>query len=124
MTQFRADEGLAFMLQYENVAWYDAGEVRILDRRIYPAKIEFVRCKTHVEVMQAIRDMVTQSAGPYASPNTTYTDNFWSGIYDGIGACNIAIYQRLIKCRSKQKKLVMQKWLKLTSYVLYIILMR
>lgn len=64
MTQFRADEGLAFMLQYENVAWYDAGEVRILDRRIYPAKIEFVRCKTHVEVMQAIRDMVTQSAGP------------------------------------------------------------
>ncbi|MFR7745594.1 MAG: hypothetical protein ACLU3I_22000 [Acutalibacteraceae bacterium] len=40
MTQFRADEGLAFMLQYENVAWYDAGEVRILDRRIYPAKIE------------------------------------------------------------------------------------
>ena len=47
MTQFRADEGLAFMLQYENVAWYDAGEVRILDRRIYPAKIEFVRRKTH-----------------------------------------------------------------------------
>ena len=29
----RADKGLAFMLQYENVAWYDAGEVRILDRR-------------------------------------------------------------------------------------------
>ena len=67
MTWFRADEGLAFMLQYENVAWYDAGEVRILDRRIYPAKIEFVRCKTHVEVMQAIRDMVTQSAGPYTA---------------------------------------------------------
>ena len=67
MTQFRADEGLAFMLQYENVAWYDAGEVRILDRRIYPAKIEFVRCKTHVEVMQAIRDMVRQSAGPYTA---------------------------------------------------------
>ena len=67
MTQFRADEGLAFMLQYENVAWYDAGKVRILDRRIYPAKIEFVRCKAHVEVMQAIRDMVTQSAGPYTA---------------------------------------------------------
>ena len=31
-TTFRADEGLAFLLQYENVAWYDAGEVRILDR--------------------------------------------------------------------------------------------
>lgn len=39
MTQFRADEGLAFMLQYENVAWYDAGEGAVLDRRIYPAKI-------------------------------------------------------------------------------------
>lgn len=26
-----------------------------------------------------------------ASPNMTYTDNFWSGTYDGIGACNIAI---------------------------------
>ena len=67
MTQFRADEGLAFMLQYENVAWYDAGEVRILDRRVYPASVEFVRCKTHTEVMQAIRDMVTQSAGPYTA---------------------------------------------------------
>jgi len=63
----RADKGLAFMLQYENVAWYENGEVRILDRRIYPAKIKFVVCKTHVEVMQAIRDMVTQSAGPYTA---------------------------------------------------------
>lgn len=26
-----------------------------------------------------------------ASPNTTYTDNFWNGTYDGIGTCNIAI---------------------------------
>lgn len=55
------------MLQYENVAWYDAGEVKILDRRIYPAKKEFVVCKSHREVMQAIRDMVTQSAGPYTA---------------------------------------------------------
>ena len=44
-TTFRADEGLAFLLQYENVAWYDAGEVRILDRRVYPAKTEFVTCR-------------------------------------------------------------------------------
>lgn len=63
----RADKDLAFMLQYENVAWYDGGEVRILDRRVYPAKKSFVVCKTHVEVMQAIRDMVTQSAGPYTA---------------------------------------------------------
>ena len=66
-TTFRADEGLAFLLQYENVAWYDAGEVRILDRRVYPAKTEFVTCRMHGEVAQAIRDMVTQSAGPYTA---------------------------------------------------------
>lgn len=63
----RADQGLAFMLQYENIAWYDSGEVRILDRRLYPTKTEFVRCKTHGEVAQAIADMVTQSAGPYTA---------------------------------------------------------
>ncbi|MBQ8973378.1 MAG: S-methyl-5-thioribose-1-phosphate isomerase [Clostridia bacterium] len=63
----RADQGLAFMLQYENVAWYESGEVRILDRRIYPGKVEFVVCKTYKEVAQAITDMVTQSAGPYTA---------------------------------------------------------
>ncbi|MCQ2418534.1 MAG: S-methyl-5-thioribose-1-phosphate isomerase [Clostridia bacterium] len=63
----RADEGLAFMLQYENVAWYEDGIVRILDRRIYPRKVEFVLCRTHVEVAQAITDMVTQSAGPFTA---------------------------------------------------------
>lgn len=61
----RADEKLAFMLQYENVAWYEAGKVRILDRRIYPARVEFVTCTRHEQVAKAIADMVTQSAGPY-----------------------------------------------------------
>ena len=60
----RADKDLAFMLQYENVAWFDGGQVRILDRRVYPARTEFVTCRTHKEVAQAITDMVTQSAGP------------------------------------------------------------
>ena len=27
----RQDQGMAFMLQYENVAWYENGKVRILD---------------------------------------------------------------------------------------------
>ena len=63
----RQDKGLAFMLQYENVAWFDAGEVRILDRRVYPTKVEFVTCRTHQEVTRAIADMVTQSAGPYTA---------------------------------------------------------
>lgn len=63
----RADKGLAFMLQYENVAWYENGAVRILDRRIYPTRVEFVICRTYGEVAQAITDMVTQSAGPYTA---------------------------------------------------------
>ena len=63
----RFDDDLAFMLRYENVAWYEDGKVRILDRRIYPTKIEFVTCSTHREVAQAIADMVTQSAGPYTA---------------------------------------------------------
>ena len=61
----RADEGLAFLLRYENVAWYEKGTVRILDRRVYPAQTEFVTCTDYREVAQAIKDMVTQSAGPY-----------------------------------------------------------
>jgi len=61
----RADKGLAFMLQYENVAWYEDGKVKILDRRIYPNKVEYAVCKDHKEVAQAIADMVTQSGGPY-----------------------------------------------------------
>jgi methylthioribose-1-phosphate isomerase len=63
----RADKGLAFMLQYENIAWYDNGAVKILDRRVYPTKISFVTCRSHGEVTQAITDMVTQSAGPYTA---------------------------------------------------------
>lgn len=32
----RQDDKMPFMLQYEHVAWYENGEVRILDRRVYP----------------------------------------------------------------------------------------
>lgn len=60
----RYDEGLAFMLKYENVAWYEKGIVKILDRRVYPREIKFVYCKNYLEVKKAIKDMVTQSAGP------------------------------------------------------------
>lgn len=63
----RADDNMPFLLQYENVAWYEEGKVRILDRRIYPTSVEFVECYTHQEVAQAITDMVTQSAGPYTA---------------------------------------------------------
>lgn len=63
----RADKDLAFLLTYENIAWYEAGKVRILDRRIYPIRTEFVECTTHQEVAGAIADMVTQSGGPYVA---------------------------------------------------------
>ncbi|HET6461221.1 MAG TPA: s-methyl-5-thioribose-1-phosphate isomerase [Syntrophales bacterium] len=61
----RADEGLPFLLRYENVANYRNGEVWILDRRNYPAKEEFARCRDYREVAQAIAAMVTQSGGPW-----------------------------------------------------------
>lgn len=64
---YRADKDLAYMLQYDHIAWFENGIVRILDRRVYPRKVEYVTCRDHVEVMQAIRDMVTQSAGPYTA---------------------------------------------------------
>lgn len=61
----RQDYNMPFMLRYENVAWYEDGEVKILDRRVYPKEVHFEICKTHKDVAKAIRDMVTQSAGPY-----------------------------------------------------------
>lgn len=64
---FRADNDLAFLLRYENIAWYGDGAVQILDRRIYPIRIEYVTCRRHEEVAQAIADMVTQSGGPYTA---------------------------------------------------------
>ncbi len=63
----RMDEGMPFLLRYENVAWYEEGKVRILDRRIYPTEVRFVTCEDYREVVQAIADMVTQSAGPYTA---------------------------------------------------------
>lgn len=61
----RADHDLAPLFLFENIAWYEEGAVRILDRRIYPAREEYVVCRTYTEVAQAITDMVTQSYGPF-----------------------------------------------------------
>jgi methylthioribose-1-phosphate isomerase len=61
----RADDGLPFLLRYENVAHYRDGEVWIFDRRKYPAVEEFVRCSDYKQVARAIADMVTQSGGPW-----------------------------------------------------------
>lgn len=63
----RMDQGMPFLLQYENVAWYENGKVRILDRRVYPTQVRFEVCETYRQVVRAIADMVTQSAGPYTA---------------------------------------------------------
>jgi len=63
----RKDQGLGYLLTYENVAWYEDGVVKILDRRVYPREIRKVECRSYREVAQAITDMVTQSAGPYTA---------------------------------------------------------
>lgn len=63
----RNDNNLAFMLKFENVAWYSNGMVKILDRRIYPTKTEYSVCKDYRDVVKAIADMVTQSEGPYTA---------------------------------------------------------
>ncbi len=63
----REDKGMPFLLRYENVAWYEDGQVRILDRRVYSREVKFVNCKTYKEVVLAIQNLVTQSAGPYTA---------------------------------------------------------
>ena len=50
----REDHDLAFMLQYENIASYEDGIVRILDRRVYPNTIRFEICHSVTEVRDGI----------------------------------------------------------------------
>lgn len=40
-------------------------QVRILDRRVFPLRVEFVDCPDVESVARAIEEMVTQSGGPY-----------------------------------------------------------
>ena len=54
----RMDRDMPFLLQYEHVAWFEKGKVRILDRRVYPTEVRFVVCTDYHEVVQAIADMV------------------------------------------------------------------
>ena len=63
----RQDHDLGFLLRYENIAWFEKGLVRILDRRVYPTEIIFLECRTVDQVADAITGMVTQSAGPYTA---------------------------------------------------------
>ena len=64
----REDEGMGFLLQYENVAWFDedTGSLKILDRRVFPEQCEFVNCTSYKEAVNAIKLMVSQSGGQFA----------------------------------------------------------
>ena len=55
----REDYDLAFMLRYENIASYEEGIVKILDRRVYPTTIRFEVCESIMDVRNAIKNMVT-----------------------------------------------------------------
>ena len=37
----RMDQDMPFLLQYEHVAWFEDGRVRILDRRVYPTAVSY-----------------------------------------------------------------------------------
>ena len=58
----RMDDNMPFLLQYEHVAWYEDGKVRILDRRVYPTQLRFVECSSYREVAQAVADPLGAAA--------------------------------------------------------------
>lgn len=49
-----------------NTLRYEEGTVVLLDRRVYPFRREYVRCRTVEEVAQAIEHMVVQGGPPLA----------------------------------------------------------
>ena len=55
---------LPFLSRRENIARYEQGQVYILDRRVYPFEVTYVKCPTYEDVAVAIEKMVTQSLGP------------------------------------------------------------
>lgn len=61
-----ANEKHAHTATLEHSVVFDeaAGVVRILDRRVFPARVEWVTAATADDVAAAVRDMVTQSSGP------------------------------------------------------------
>ncbi|TQO20679.1 methylthioribose-1-phosphate isomerase [Rhodoglobus vestalii] len=62
--QTETEMGMPITTLEDSVRFID-GVVRILDRRIFPERIEWVEARTAAAVAGAIRDMVTQSSGPY-----------------------------------------------------------
>lgn len=60
----RLDLNLPELLRFDHIAWFEDGVVRILDRRVYPMVHRYEICHSVGDVVNAIRNMVTQSGGP------------------------------------------------------------
>lgn len=110
----RADEGVGFLLRYENVAWYEDGAVRILDRRIYPIRTEYVICTCHEAVAQAIADMVTQSGGPYLAAAMGMTLAAYE-VRDRDGAALLAHLERAAHTLSHARPTTVAKMVRVTE---------
>lgn len=55
---------LPTVLRHSEIASYEDGILRTLDRRCYPKRKEYVEMRSVDEVVSAIREMVTQGGGP------------------------------------------------------------
>lgn len=60
----RLDLNLPELLRFDHIAWFEDGALRMLDRRVYPMIRRYETCRSVDDVVQAIRNMVTQSGGP------------------------------------------------------------
>lgn len=65
------DSLLPFLLQKRNIARIEDDALLIGDRRVFPFERRFVSCHTVDEVVQSIKDMVTQGGGPLQVSLTT-----------------------------------------------------
>lgn len=57
---------LALLSDRFNTLWYENGIVKILDRRVYPHKQEYVTCESLEDIAVAIEEMIIQGAPPIA----------------------------------------------------------
>jgi len=45
----KIDEGLPFLQKIDNIARYENGKIIVHDRRVYPARIEYITCEDYYD---------------------------------------------------------------------------